>query len=196
MSTKPFSALSQIKLSLYHLKTWLWSTVVHIRAVCSWEQVFCVASDESQVVWRLFNMTHILQTNSNTAGPVVLSKNIKPLKTWLTCLEHMLLCVMEMFKNRCVPPLSWSAFSGLHWEKNSLMITEGSTVVEGESVLLQMLLLSESDNHLGKESKHMAKLSVLPAQGQRGDQLWPIHPADSQVFTSLSASFVHKRERK
>lgn len=55
--------------------------------------------------------------------------------------------------------------------KNSLMIMEGSAVVEGESVLLQMLLLSESDNHLGKVSKHMAKVSAVPAQGQRGDQL-------------------------
>lgn len=65
------------------------------------------------------------------------------------------------------------------------MIMEGSTVVEAESALLQMLLLSESDKHLGKVSQHMAKVSAVPAQGQRGEQLRPIHPADSQVFTSL-----------
>lgn len=87
MSTKPISALSQIKLFTPPSQTGLWSTVVHIRLVCSWEQVFSVASDESQVVWRLSNMTHILQTNSNTACPVVPSKTIKPLKTWLTCLS-------------------------------------------------------------------------------------------------------------
>lgn len=119
MSTKPTPALSQIKLSLHHLKTRLWSTVVHVRVVRSWQQGFWVASDESRVVWSLFNMTHILQTNSNTAGPVVPSKNIQPLKTWLTRLDHVLLCVMEMFKKCCLPAPSWSAFSGRHREKNS-----------------------------------------------------------------------------
>lgn len=85
--------------------------------------------------------------------------------------KHMLLCVMGMFKICCVPPPSWSAFSGLHWEKISLVVMEGSAVVEAETALLQMLLLSESDEHLGNVSKHMAKVSAVPAQGQRGDQL-------------------------
>lgn len=51
------------------------------------------------------------------------------------------------------------------------MTMKGSAAVEGQSVLLQMLLLSESDSHLGKVSKHMTKVSTVPAQGQRGDQL-------------------------
>lgn len=83
----------------------------------------------------------------------------------------MLLCVMERFKNSCVPPPSWSAFGGPNWEEKGLMTMQGIAVVEGESVLLQMLLLSESDSHLGKVSKHMTKVSTVPAQGQRGDQL-------------------------
>lgn len=102
----------------------------------------------------------------------------------------MLLCVMEMFKNSCVPPPSWSAFGGPHWEKNGLMTMKGSAAVEGKSVLLQMLLLSESDSHLGKVSKHVTKVSTVPAQGQRGDQLWSIHPADSQGFYQ-PPSFIH-----
>lgn len=40
-----------------------------------------VPSDESQAVWKLFNMTHILPTNSNTAGPVVMNNNSNPSKT-------------------------------------------------------------------------------------------------------------------
>lgn len=51
------------------------------------------------------------------------------------------------------------------------MTMKGIAVVEGESVLLQMLLLRESDSHLVKVSKHMTKASTVPAQGQRGDQL-------------------------
>lgn len=57
-------------------------------------------------------------------------------------------------------------------------------------MLLQMLLLSESDSHLGKVSKHMTQVSTVPAQGQRGEQLSPIHPADSQGFF-LPASQLH-----
>lgn len=70
----------------------------------------------------------------------------------------------------------------------SLTIMEGNA----ESVLLLMLLLK----HLGKVSKHMSEVNAVPAQGQKGDQLPSVHPADSQVlaFTSPFTLFVSKED--
>lgn len=71
MPTKAVLASRLMKLGLHYL----------VQIAKPDPEVFRVPSDESQVVWKLFNMTHILPTGSTTAGPVVMSNNINPSKT-------------------------------------------------------------------------------------------------------------------
>lgn len=97
-------------------------------------------------------MTHILPTNSNTAGPVVMSNIENMTHTFRTCVSMCHGKLWEELRPTTENPASWSWRTAL--------------VVEGESALLQMLPLK----HLGDVSKHMSTVSAVPAQRQRGEQ--------------------------
>lgn len=84
-----------------------------------------------------------------------------------TCFYVSWKCLRSAASQHCPGALS-AVGTG---RKTAPMIMEGSAVVEGESVLLQALLLSQRDHHLGTVSRHMAQVSAVSAQGRRGDQL-------------------------
>ena len=156
--------------------------------------MFWVASDESQVVWRLFNMTHILQTNSKTAGPVARSKNTKPLKRWLTSFKRTFLCVMEMLAARIavLGCFQWSALG----EKTASWSWRAAPLWRASLCYYRCYCSARATTIWARLANTWPRLALCLRRDRGEINYDPSTPAGSQVFTRLSASFVHKYRQK